>query len=138
MEIKFFENFVEDAKTVREDVFIFEQGFSYDYDEMDDVSMHIVAFEKGIPIGACRVFESETDGIFVLGRLAVKKDCRHKGVGNLLTESAKKYVTNRNGKKLILHSQLDAKEFYKKLGFSEYGDIEYEEHCPHIWMETEL
>ncbi len=138
MEIKFFEYFTEDAKAVREEVFIIEQGFSYDYDEMDDVSTHIVAFEKDISIGACRVFESETSGVFVLGRLAVKKEYRHKGVGSLLTEHAKKYVASIKGKKLILHSQLHAKEFYKKLGFSEYGDIEYEEDCPHIWMRIEL
>ncbi len=138
MEIKFFENFVEDAKTVREEVFIFEQGFSYDYDEMDDVAIHIVAFENHIPIGACRVFESETRGVFILGRLAVKEEYRHRGVGSFLTEHAKKYVTSINGKSLILHSQLGAKEFYKKLGFREYGEIEYEEDCPHIWMKTEL
>ena len=138
MEIKFFEYFVEDAKAVREEVFIFEQGFSYDYDEMDDVSVHIVAFEKDSPIGACRVFKSKTDGVFVLGRLAVKKECRHKGVGSSLTEHAKKYVASVNGKSLILHSQLGAKDFYKKLGFREYGEIEYEEDCPHIWMKIEL
>ena len=24
--------------------------------------------------------------------------------------------------------------FYEKLGFQAYGEIEYEEHCPHTWM----
>ncbi|MBQ9756801.1 MAG: GNAT family N-acetyltransferase [Clostridia bacterium] len=135
---KVFNNFPKEAKQVREEVFIHEQGFSYDCDEMDDISTHIVAFEKDEPIAACRVFESEAPGVFILGRLAVKKEYRKIGIGGSVVETAKDYVSKAGGKRLILHSQLQAKGFYEKIGFVEYGGIEYEEDCPHIWMKTEL
>ncbi len=48
------------------------------------------------------------------------------------------YVKSIKGESVILHSQMQAKEFYKKQGFKEYGDIEYEEDCPHIWMKLKL
>ncbi len=135
---KIFSEFVPEAKRVREEVFIYEQGFSYDYDEMDNVSVHIVGFEGDEPIAACRVFESENKGVFILGRLAVKKACRNRGFGGEMVDAAKEYAKSVGGRHLILHSQLQAKGFYEKLGFREYGEIEYEEDCPHIWMKTEL
>lgn len=138
MTTRVFNEFTHEAKMVREEVFIYEQGFSYDYDEIDDIAIHMVMFDDDVPIGACRVFESEKSGIYVLGRLAVKKQCRGRGVGSMLVESVKKYVSHIGGKSLILHSQLQAKEFYAKLGFEEYGEIEYEENCPHIWMKIEF
>ena len=138
MEFEIYKNFVISAKTVREEVFIHEQGFSYDYDKFDDVAVHMVIFENDIPVGACRIFESETPGVFILGRLAVKKQFRGKGIGSALVEEAKKYVASANGKSLILHSQMQATEFYAGLGFKEYGEIEYEEDCPHIWMRFDL
>ena len=135
---KIFSEFVPEAQRVREEVFIHEQGFSYDYDEMDDVSVHIVGFEGDKPIAACRIFESEKEGTFILGRLAVKKVCRNRGVGGEMVAAAKEYAKSIGGGYLILHSQLQAKGFYEKLGFREYGEVEYEEDCPHIWMKTEL
>ena len=26
------------------------------------------------------------------------------------------------------------REFYEKLGFKAYGEIDYDEYCPHTWM----
>ena len=35
---------------------------------------------------------------------------------------------------ISLHAQLQAKPFYEKLGFVAYGEIDYDEDCPHTWM----
>ena len=35
---------------------------------------------------------------------------------------------------VCLHAQLQAKPFYEKLGFKAYGEIDYDEDCPHTWM----
>ncbi len=134
IEVKRCREFLPEARSVREEVFIHEQGFSYDYDEIDDIAMHFVMFEKGSPVAACRVFESEGKGTFVLGRLAVKKVCRGRDFGSMMLDAAMEYVESVGGDSLILHSQLQAKDFYAKNGFEEYGEIEYEEECPHIWM----
>ena len=134
MIVKVFDEFVTDAKNIREKVFIDEQGFSYDYDEFDDIAVHMVLYNDGEPIGACRIFEQEEKGVFFFGRLAVKKECRKNGAGSKLVEAAKEYAFSHGATRVILHAQLQARDFYLKLGFVEYGEIEYEEDCPHIWM----
>ncbi|MBQ7097429.1 MAG: GNAT family N-acetyltransferase [Clostridia bacterium] len=138
MEIKIYNTLPPEAKTVRETVFIDEQGFSYDYDEVDDVAVHFVMFENKLPVAACRVFQFESPKIFALGRLAVKKECRGKNYGSMMLDAAKEYVRSIGGEALILHSQLHAKDFYAKNGFKEYGEIECEEDCPHIWMKFQI
>ena len=35
-------------------------------------------------------------------------------------------------------TQEQAKEFYKKQGYQEYGDTDSEQGCPHIWMYKNL
>ena len=126
------------AKIIREEVFIKEQGFESEYDEIDNVATHIVLFDNDLPIATCRVFESDTPGVYVLGRLAVKKEYRSKGIGTFVIGQAEKCVLSVGGNTLTLHSQLQAKDFYIKCGYSQYGQIEYEQSCPHIWMKKEL
>lgn len=138
MEIKIYDKLPDEAKAVREEVFICEQGFSYDCDEIDDIATHIVMFDGDAPIGACRVYKREEEGTYMMGRLAVKKDRRGQGLGGKLVNCVKEYVSNLGGKSLILHAQLQARDFYLKTGFEEYGEIEYEENCPHIWMRTDI
>ncbi len=126
------------AKSVREKVFLDEQGFSYDYDETDDIAVHMVMFDGALPVAACRIFAGEADGVYVLGRLAVKKEYRSRGVGSALLCAAKARAAKLGARQLILHSQMQAKDFYLKNGFTAYGEIEYEEDCPHIWMQAGL
>lgn len=138
MEVKIYNKPSEKGMAVREEVFIKEQGFSYDRDETDDRAYHIVLFEGETAIGVCRMFESDEKNVYILGRLAVAKEHRGKGYGKIIIEKAVEYVKSLKGEGLILHSQMQVKEFYKKLGFVEYGEIEYEEGCPHIWMKIEI
>ncbi len=127
-----------EAKQIREEVFIKEQGFSEEYDEIDNIATHIVAFDGDTALATCRIFKGEEVGVFLLGRLAVKKEFRKKGIGSKLIGAAEEYAMKNGGKSIILHSQLHATQFYARLGFIEYGDIEYEENCPHIWMKKIL
>ncbi|MBQ4160126.1 MAG: GNAT family N-acetyltransferase [Clostridia bacterium] len=126
------------AKTVREKVFMEEQGFSYDYDEIDEIAVHMVMFDGDTPVAACRIFAGDKPDVYILGRLAVKKAYRSRGIGSALLKEAKAQAKKLGAKKLILHSQMQAQDFYAKNGFAAYGEIEYEEDCPHIWMQTEL
>ena len=134
-EIKYFyKGAPQDARKIRDDVFIKEQGFKEEYDEIDNFATHLVLYLNGEAVGTLRTFTLDNPETFILGRLAVKKDKRGNKLGSYLVKGALKYVKNQGGRELILHSQLTAVDFYKKLGFSEYGEIEYEEDCPHIWM----
>ena len=134
MRIEIFEKIPQQARNIREEVFLKEQGFQSDKDQIDDIAIHIVGFENDTPVATCRVFESETKGVYILGRLAVVKEYRGRGFGKELIRQAEKCVKELDGKSLTMHSQLHAKEFYSKLGYQEYGQVEYEQNQPHIWM----
>ena len=138
METKVYNEYCAEARAVREKVFMEEQGFSYDYDATDDIAVHLVLSDGDVPVAACRIFEGNAPETYILGRLAVKKECRGLGIGSKMLNEAKSQAKLLGAKKLILHSQLQAQDFYVKNGFAAYGEIEYEEDCPHIWMQTAL
>ena len=66
------------------------------------------------------------------------KKYRKGGLGSKLLKAAEKYIVEAGGNEMLLHAQLHAVPFYEKHGFSSFGQIEYEESCPHIWMRTNL
>lgn len=140
MTFKTYENTLpNDAAKIREDVFVKEQGFENEFDDTDKTAAHIVMYDdeagSGLPIAACRVFESGDDeNTYILGRLAVIKAYRGKNIGTEMIREAQRYVLSKGGKIIALHAQCRASGFYKKLGFCEYGSIEDDEGCPHIWM----
>ena len=74
------------AKSLRDEVFIDEQGFKYDYDEYDSRSWHIVGYEKDTLIGTARMFE-HGDRVYKIGRVAVKKDYRGGYIGDLMMKT---------------------------------------------------
>ncbi len=129
-------NFLPDeAHDIRIKVFIEEQGFENEFDEIDSEATHIlVKTDNGIPAATCRVFWNDEINSYVLGRLAVLKEYRGRGIGSEVVKKALDYVKNSGGEELMLHSQCSATEFYEKLGFISFGEVEYEEECPHIWM----
>lgn len=58
MFIKIYDEIPEEAKTIREAVFIKEQGFKDEFDEIDDVAKHVLLFEGDIPVGTCSIMVS--------------------------------------------------------------------------------
>jgi len=135
MEVRAFLRLPECAKNIRKEVFTEEQGFIDEFDDKDEIAVHLVLFdENDIPVATCRIFADGEKGVFVLGRLAVLKKYRGKKLGSILIEEAEKYVKEKGGKVIVLHAQQRVIDFYKKAGFNEFGGVEYDEGCPHIWM----
>lgn len=138
MQAKLYKVLPDEAREIRTEVFIKEQGFENEYDSTDETAVHIVMFNGDEPVATCRVFQSDEMNTYVLGRLAVLKEHRGKGIGAAVVEEAEAYVSKIGGKELMLHAQCRSAGFYQKLGFAEFGDIEYEEGCPHIRMRKSL
>jgi predicted GNAT family N-acyltransferase len=139
MRIQKVEGITDSAKSIREEVFVKEQGFVDEFDETDQKATHIILYnEKDRPIATCRVFTENDPNAYILGRLAVVKDYRGEGLGSYVVEQAEKCVCEKGGKSISLHAQYRAKEFYQKLGYQEYGPIENEQGCPHIWMKKRM
>lgn len=135
MKISVYENFPYCAREIRETVFIKEQGFQNELDSIDDTAVHMVMFDgDGEAVATCRIFWDEGMGSYILGRLAVVKKHRGKNIGTVMVEEAEKYVKKSGGEDIVLHAQCRVADFYKKLGFTEFGSVENDEGCPHIWM----
>lgn len=135
-EIRIFEYCPDEALQIRQSVFVNEQGFSDGLDEYDKKATHFVAYENENAVGTCRIMRSGESYFF--GRLAVLSECRGKSIGSQIMCQVEKYVLSHGARRIYLHAQMRAKVFYEKCGFSAYGDIEYEEDYPHIYMEKNL
>lgn len=139
MKCEIYKKLPDEAHNIRIKVFIEEQGFENEFDSIDAEAVHfLMRDDNGIPVATCRVFWENKMESHVLGRLAVLKEYRGGGVGSQVVREALDYVKESGGKRLMLHSQCSAVSFYEKLGFSSFGDVEYEQDCPHIWMKKEL
>ena len=133
--IRIYHSLPQEALAVRIPVFVEEQGFVDEVDEIDTTTAtHLVLFAGDTPVGTCRLFPAGDTGMYILGRLAVLKPYRSRGCGSQLITAAEEYVRSIGGIALALHSQCQAQPFYEKNGYTPYGDIEDEQGCPHIWM----
>lgn len=139
MEVVVYESIPDCAREIRKQVFEDEQGFQNEFDEKDAISTHIVLFDKDkVPVAACRIFHDVEKDSYILGRLAVVKEYRGKNIGSVVVGEAERYVHKKGGKRIALHAQCRASAFYVKLGYTEFGSIEEDEGCLHIWMRKHL
>lgn len=134
MEIKEYKGLPEGAVGIRQDVFVTEQGFTDEFDETDAVATHLLALDGDRPVGTCRVFPKGKGGAFMLGRLAVRKEYRGKGLGAALIAAAEEAVKKQGGKTVCLHAQEKAQGFYLAVGYTPFGKADEEQGCPHVWM----
>lgn len=116
---------------IRYTVFILEQGFNVEIDELDSSSFHVVYYLKDNPVAACRFYLENDNVSYHLGRFAVLKEYRNKHIGKEMLKEVIEYIKQLGGKQIVLSSQLDAVGFYLKSGFEVVSDIYYEQHCPH-------
>ena len=135
METVIYEGIPNQAKEVRQKVFVNEQGFYNEFDDIDETATHIVMFDEDkTPVATCRIFWDTVMNTHILGRLAVIKEYRGRTIGSVIVREAEKYIQKNGGKSIVLHAQCRLTAFYQKLGFAEFGDIGDYEGCPHIWM----
>lgn len=128
----------QDARVIRQEVFVEEQGFCHEFDDTDSIAWHLVLYENEQAAGCCRLFSSDDPDVYILGRLAVRKSCRGRQYGERLVREAEAWLRGRQVKRLALSVQVRVRPFYEKLGFTASGDEYLDEYCPHIHMEKEL
>ena len=140
MEIKVYDKLPAYAAEIRVKVFVDEQGFSKDleFDEFEDKATHIVGFCDGHFAATSRFFYHEGFDAYLIGRIAVLKEQRGKGLGGQIVTAAEEEIKKLGGSKTVIHAQLRVKEFYESLGYEAYGDIDLEEGVEHIMMRKNL
>ncbi|MFV0393260.1 MAG: GNAT family N-acetyltransferase [Coprobacillaceae bacterium] len=123
----------DDAKRIREEVFIKEQGFEDEFDQYDDVSYHAVIYtEDNIPVATARTYKKE--GSYIIGRVAVIQSMRKHHLGKRVVFAIEGKIKQLGGRKIELSAQTRVQGFYESLGYQAEGEEYLDEHCPHIKM----
>ena len=116
---------------VRHNVFVVEQSVpsEIEMDGKDSDCIHFLALEKSKPIGAARLQKYGK-----IERVSVLREYRSKGIGTAIMKRVIESAMDLSVEKIYLHSQMDSKIFYQRLGFIELGQIFFEANIPHIEM----
>lgn len=124
-----------DAKPIREQVFIQEQGIAEadEWDAQDQVSQHFVVFDGEHAIATARLLPNHS-----IGRVAVLASYRGQGIGKLLMLQIIQQAQQQQRPLLQLSSQVHAMSFYQNLGFHVHGDVYMDCGIPHIDMQMSL
>lgn len=121
----------QDAKFIRTQVFICEQGITEadEWDDQDLISQHFVIYDQDQPIATARLLQDNS-----VGRVAVIQKYREQGIGRLIMLEIIEHAQQQQYSFLKLSSQLHAISFYEKLGFLTQGNPYDECGIPHIEM----
>ena len=124
---------------LRRAVFIEEQGVS-EAEEMDDKdadAIHLLAREKGQPVGSARILLMGDTG--KITRVCVLPLARGTGLGAALIRAALDVLRVQPGiTRAKLGAQTHALGFYGKLGFTAYGPVYDDAGIPHRDMTRDL
>jgi predicted GNAT family N-acyltransferase len=122
------------AFDIRMRVFVKEQGVpaEIELDRDDERACHFLASDTGKPIGTARVVMHR--GSAKIGRMAVVKRNRYKGVGAKLLKQAVRLAKTKGARKIFLHAQVSVIGFYAKAGFHCVGPVFSEAGIPHRKM----
>jgi len=123
------------AKPIREEVFIQEQNIAEvdEWDELDEVSIHFIAFEDEKAVATARLLSNNS-----IGRVAVLEICRGKNIGFRLMAEIIQFAKENQRQFLQLSAQVYAVSFYEKLGFKIEGSDYLDCGIPHIDMKMDL
>ena len=78
----------DDIKQIRTDVFMKEQGFENEFDEIDEIAKFVLLSIDGKAVGTCRFFPSDIEGDAHIGRMAVRKLYRGQNLGSKIMYAA--------------------------------------------------
>ena len=120
---------------IREKVFIEEQKVmsQLEWDGKDEEAIHFLAYQDEKAIGCARAFVIENH--MQLGRMAVLKEYRNKGIGSFLIEKAITTAKLNQLSKISISAQCHAIDFYKKFGFEVTSEIYLDAGISHQDME---
>jgi predicted GNAT family N-acyltransferase len=124
------------ALAVREQVFCREQGVprSEELDGLDGDALHLVALQPDGErvIGTLRLLLAGSTAR--IGRVAVERDLRRRGVASGMLEQALDRARERGCRRARLAAQLNATGLYERAGFAVESEPFDEAGISHVWM----
>ena len=132
-------NDLEKAFAIRKRVFVREQGVpeEIELDHYDTRAFHFLAFDGEKPVSTARVVMRH--GSAKIGRMAVLRSHRGRGIGKALLKRAVKTARKQGAQKIYLHAQVAVIEFYQKMGFRCVGRVFREAGISHrkmVWTQV--
>ena len=121
-------------RDIRKNVFTDELGIleSELFDEYDEICDHFIIFDGKNVVGAVRFVIVKPD--IKLERMAILKEFRTKNHGKDCISQLREYYHTKNYSKIFLDSIYSVRNFYKKCGFIEEGEIFQRVGMDHIRM----
>ena len=125
----------ERAAAIRLAVFVEEQGVpaEIEMDALDAPSLHALAFQGGEAVGTGRLLPDAH-----IGRMAVLKAWRRRGIGSLILEGLVDAARRRGERHVALSAQVHALAFYRAHGFEAEGPVYQEAGIAHQAMRRAL
>lgn len=126
---------IEQAKQVREIVFVQEQGIdaSLEYDDLDDVCTHVIGLLDEQPVTTARLRPVDS-AVGKVERVATIQTARGHGYGKEIMDEVERVAKHQGLSELRLGAQLTALPFYEKLGYEAFGDEFLDANIPHRMM----
>lgn len=128
-----------DMRSVRTTVFVEEQNVPPDleWDGLDDTALHLLARDvAACAIGCARLLVH--DDIAHIGRMAVLREWRGRGVGRALLAAVITAARDAGARSAFLNAQISAAGFYAQAGFLAQGSEFLDAGIPHIRMQRAL
>ena len=109
--------------TVRIRVFVREQRVpaEIELDDDDQRAIHYLAIDSRKAVGTARVVMRHGDA--KIGRMAVLKSHRRRGVGGALLKRAILAAERLHARRIYLHAQVAVTGFYERMGFRAVGRV---------------
>lgn len=128
------QNELKKAFSVRLRVFVREQGVprEVELDRDDRRAAHFLAYLDGRVVGTARLVIK--GGEAKIGRMAVLKSYRGKGIGKELLKRSVRLAHRRRVRRIFLHAQVPVVGFYEKRGFRCIGRVFMEAGIAHRKM----
>ena len=153
----------DDAFAVRRRVFMDEQGYTDEFDAIDDDlrCIHVTLYVDGELAGCARIFPEPLeralapsspqspaspfdegvapDAVYLLGRVAVLPEFRHRGLAGSIVQASERAAQEAGTQLIKLHAQEYVQSLYAKQGYERIAPVDYEdEGQPHVWMAKKL
>ncbi len=123
-----------DARAIREEVFMREQGYVDEFDAIDARAFHLVLYVDGAAAGCGRFFAGDAPGEWILGRVAVRAPLRRRGLAGRIVREAVARMKELGAASVRLGAQQYATGLYEKCGFVPCGPVYLDEGNPHVPM----
>ena len=138
---------MDECLLVRRAVFINEQGVS-EAEEIDEhdgdparatSAVHVLGRLDGFPVATGRLLLDHPAGEHAhVGRVAVLRELRRGGHGRAVMEALHEQARTRGHPGITLAAQVQAIEFYERLGYLARGEVFLDAGIEHRWMDLPL